>query len=450
MGSNVRAAARLDRLPISRFHWRILSLIGAGLFLDSSEIYIGGGVTGATLREGWSTLESNATFVTMTFAGLVVGAWTAGIVGDRLGRRFSYQFNLVIFGLASLAAAFAPNMTVLIGLRFIMGIGLGAELVIGYAMFTEFVPPGSRGRLVALLSMVANSAVFFASLLSLWIIPNFGWRYMFAIVGIAAIIVWFLRKTLPESPRWLEEVGREGEADEVLSAIEREVYAGKPIPRAPDIPFQLKTTVSLGVLFSPSILPRTIVGCLIMMVIGFSVYGLVGWLPSFFVKQGQTIVQSLTWSTIMSLGGPAGGLIGFLLADRIGRRSAIIGAVLCASAFGLVYQFVTQPGLLLLTGFLLVTAIYTLVVVGQAIYVPELFATPYRMRGTGVCGTAGRLTSAVIQYFVIWLFGLGGVSLVVGAVVVSMLLLGAAVWLLGIETRTKPLEAIAAEVRSPT
>jgi putative MFS transporter len=444
MGSNVRAAARLDRLPISRFHWRILSLIGAGLFLDSSEIYIGGGVTAATLREGWSTLESNATFVTMTFAGLVVGAWTAGIVGDRLGRRFSYQFNLAIFGLASLAATFAPNMTVLIGLRFIMGIGLGAELVIGYAMFTEFVPPGSRGRLVALLSMVANSAVFFASLLSLWIIPNFGWRYMFAIVGIAAIIVWFLRKTLPESPRWLEEVGREGDAEEVLSSIEREVYAGKPVPSAPDIPFQPRTTVSLGVLFSPSILPRTIVGCLIMMVIGFSVYGLVGWLPSFFVKQGQTIVQSLTWSTIMSLGGPAGGLIGFLLADRIGRRSAIIAAVLCASAFGLVYQFVTEPSLLVLIGFLLVTAIYTLVVVGQAIYVPELFATPYRMRGTGVCGTAGRLTSAVIQYFVIWLFGLGGVSLVVSAVVVSMLLLGAAVWLLGIETRTKPLEAIAA------
>jgi len=443
MASSVRAAARLDRLPISRFHWRILSLIGAGLFLDASEIYIGGGVTGALLRDGWSTLESNATFVTMTFVGLVIGAWAAGIVGDRLGRRFSYQFNLAIFGLASLAAVFAPSMTVLIGLRFIMGIGLGAELVIGYAMFTEFVPPGSRGRLVALLSMLANSAVFFASLLSLWIIPSFGWRYMFAIVGVGAIIVWFLRKSLPESPRWLEAVGRGAEAEEVLSAIEREVYAGKPVPPVADLPVETRRSVPLRVLFSPEILPRTILGCMIMMVIGFSVYGLVAWLPSFFVKQGQTIVQSLAWSTIMSLGGPAGGLIGFLVADRIGRRSAIIAAVLFASAFGIVYQFMTEPGLLLLTGFLLVTAIYTMIVIGQAIYVPELFATPYRMRGTGVCGTAGRITSAVIQYFVIWLFGLGGVSLVVGAVVVSMLLLAAAVWLLGVETRTKPLEAIA-------
>ena len=443
MASSVRAAARLDRLPISRFHWRILSLIGAGLFLDASEIYIGGGVTGALLRDGWSTLESNATFVTMTFVGLVIGAWAAGIVGDRLGRRFSYQFNLAIFGLASLAAVFAPSMTVLIGLRFIMGIGLGAELVIGYAMFTEFVPPGSRGRLVALLSMLANSAVFFASLLSLWIIPSFGWRYMFAIVGVGAIIVWFLRKSLPESPRWLEAVGRGAEAEEVLSAIEREVYAGKSVPPVADLPVEARRSVPLRVLFSPEILPRTILGCMIMMVIGFSVYGLVAWLPSFFVKQGQTIVQSLAWSTIMSLGGPAGGLIGFLVADRIGRRSAIIAAVLFASAFGIVYQFMTEPGLLLLTGFLLVTAIYTMIVIGQAIYVPELFATPYRMRGTGVCGTAGRITSAVIQYFVIWLFGLGGVSLVVGAVVVSMLLLAAAVWLLGVETRTKPLEAIA-------
>jgi MFS transporter, putative metabolite:H+ symporter len=444
MASSVRAPARLDRLPISRFHWRVLSLIGAGLFLDSSEIYIGGSVTGALLRDGWSTLELNAAFVTMTFAGLVIGAWTAGVIGDRLGRRFSYQFNLAIFGLASLAAAVAPNMTVLIGLRFIMGVGLGAELVIGYAMFAEFVPPSRRGSLVALLSMVANSAVFFASLLSLWIIPRFGWRYMFAIVGVGAIIVWFLRKSLPESPRWLEEVGRNAEAEEVLSAIELEVYAGKPIPPAADIPVEAKTVVPLSVLFSPEILPRTIVGCMIMMVIGFSVYGLVGWLPSFFVKQGLTIVQSLTWSTVMSLGGPTGGLIGFLVADRLGRRSAIIAAVLCASAFGLAYQFVTEPSLLLLTGFLLVSAIYTIVVVGQAIYVPELFATAYRMRGTGFCGTAGRLTSAMIQYFVIWLFGLGGVSLVVDAVVVSMLLLGLAVWLLGIETRSKPLEEIAA------
>jgi putative MFS transporter len=438
------AAGRLDRLPISAFHWRLLWLIGAGVFLDSFEIYVGGSVTGVLLRDGWSTLASNATFVTVTFIGLTIGALAAGIIGDRFGRRFSYQINLAIFGIASLAAAFAPNMTVLIALRFIMGIGLGAELVVGYATFAEFVPPRLRGRMVALLAAVSNSAVFFASLISLWVIPNFGWRYMFAIVGVGALVVWILRKSLPESPRWLEATGRFDEAERVLAKIEAEVYRGAPPPAFIPAPVPVRTAPGLGILFSPGLLARTFTGCLLMMVIGIAIYGLIGWLPSFFIKQGYSIVQSLTWSTVMSLGGPAGGILGYLLADRIGRRMTIILAALSASVFGIVYVFITDQNMLLLVGFLLVAAIYTLVIVAQAIYVPELFATPYRLRGTGVCGTAGRITSAVIQYFIIWLFTLGGVPFVVGAVVVSLVIAALVVWATGIETRAKPLEQVAA------
>lgn len=88
-------------------------------------------------------MSLNAGFVMATFIGVMAGAWAAGIVGDRLGRRFAYQFNLMLFGLASLAAAFAPNMDVLIGLRFIMGLGLGAEVVLGYGMLTKFMPARS-------------------------------------------------------------------------------------------------------------------------------------------------------------------------------------------------------------------------------------------------------------------------------------------------------------------
>src|ERR1700761_5210199 len=130
--ASVNAGARLDRLPICSFHWRILALIGAGMFLDAFDIYLAGGVLGAVLKQGWSTLELNAAFVSATFVGMTLGAWSAGILGDRFGRRFSYQVNLAIFGLASLAAAVAPTMTALIGARFFIGIGLGAEIVVGY------------------------------------------------------------------------------------------------------------------------------------------------------------------------------------------------------------------------------------------------------------------------------------------------------------------------------
>ena len=106
---DINAGARLDRLPICGFHWRILTLIGAGMFLDAFDIYLAGGVLGAVVKDGWSTIELNAAFVSATFVGMTIGAWFSGILGDRFGRRFSYQVNLAIFGLASIAAAFAST-----------------------------------------------------------------------------------------------------------------------------------------------------------------------------------------------------------------------------------------------------------------------------------------------------------------------------------------------------
>ena len=108
----------------------------------------------------WSTPAQNANFISMTFAGMVVGAWVAGVTGDHYGRRFSYQINLLIFGLASLAGAAAPSMDWLIAARFVMGIGLGAEIVVGYVTLSEFTPPQSRGRWGAGLAVCTNSALF--------------------------------------------------------------------------------------------------------------------------------------------------------------------------------------------------------------------------------------------------------------------------------------------------
>ena len=108
--TTVSAGARLDRLPVSRLHWRLLGLIGAGLFLDGFDVYLASGLLGALVQSGWSDLAHNAQFISVTFAGMFVGAWLAGVLGDRYGRRFAYQTNLLIFGLASLAGAAAPSM----------------------------------------------------------------------------------------------------------------------------------------------------------------------------------------------------------------------------------------------------------------------------------------------------------------------------------------------------
>ncbi len=440
VSAGIQVGPRLDRLPVCGFHRKLMALLAAGIFLDAFDIYLGGSVLGTLVKEGWSTLELNALFVTMTFAGLVIGAWTAGIVGDWLGRRVSYQVNLAIFGLASLAAVFAPSMSWLIALRFVMGIGLGAELVIGYATLAEFVPPGQRGRLVAILAAVANSSVFVAALLSLWIIPAYGWRAMFGLVGVAAILVWIARKALPESPRWLESKGRFAEAEAIVAAMEES--AARLGPLAPIGPAAPKPEPSgLADLFGKH-LRETIVGSTVMVVIGISIYGFVGWLPTFFVKQGHSIVTSLTWSMIMSLGGPVGGLIGLSLVDRLGRKLILVSFAVAAALIGLVYQGIADDNLLLLTGFLLISSMYTIVVVGQAIYLPELFPTEIRMRGTGVCSTAGRLTSAVIQFLIVSIFNFGGLPGVLIFVVCALAVLALVVATLGKETAKVPLEAL--------
>ena len=117
------------------------------MFFDSFDIYLAGSVLGELVHSGWSTVPLNARFISATFVGMVIGAAGAGWLGDRYGRRFTYQFNLAIFGVGSLACAAAPDMGWLIAARFVTGIGLGAEIVIGYATMLEFMPPAYRGAL---------------------------------------------------------------------------------------------------------------------------------------------------------------------------------------------------------------------------------------------------------------------------------------------------------------
>jgi putative MFS transporter len=225
------------------------------------------------VKEGFTDLRHGAMFVSATFVGMMIGAFAAGYVGDRLGRRYSYQLNLGIFGLASIAACFAPNIEWLIALRFIMGVGLGAELVVAAGTLAEFVPPATRGKWVSLLAIIINSGLFAALAAGYWIIPNLGWRYMFAVAGVGALVVWFLRHRMPESPRWLESVGKLDEAEATLISIEREVEAqvGKlpPVQRVVDLNVGV---TSFRTLFVPGMRGRTCVAALtaIAVNIGFT------------------------------------------------------------------------------------------------------------------------------------------------------------------------------------
>jgi MFS transporter, putative metabolite:H+ symporter len=436
------AGARLDRLPISTFHRRIMGLIGAGMFFDGFDIYVAATVLGATFKSGFSTMSQNAQFMSVTFVGMMLGSFLTGFLGDRYGRRFTYQANLAIFGFACLASAFAPSMTVLILLRFVMGAGLGAENVVGYSTMTEFVPPQARGKWLGGMNVIVVSGLPVAALLGTLIIPRFGWRAMFILGGLGALVVWYLRKALPESPRWLESAGRNEEAEALLQSIEREVSQQHGPLRAPVLSASAPPTRNLASLFSPLLLPRMIVGATTLIVMNTLIFGFVTWLPTFFVHEGLSIVTSFSYSLVMSLGAPVGSAIGAFTADSWGRKPTIVGASLFTILLGGIYPFIHHPAALLTIGFLLTIPIYVLVALLFAIYIPELFPTEVRLRAAGICNTFGRAATILTPFLAVALFrshGIGGVlSLMIGLLIVQIVV----VLIFGVEPKKRRLEEL--------
>jgi MFS transporter, putative metabolite:H+ symporter len=440
MAAAVNAGGRLDRLPISWFHYRIFWLVGAGMFFDGYDLYVGTAVLPALLQSKFSTLVQNAQFVSFTFFGMTIGALVTGFLGDRFGRRFTYQFNLAIFGLASLAAAFAPDNTTLNWLRLIMGLGLGAEIVVGYSTLTEFVPPSSRGRWLAFMAFLVVSGLPVTTLLGNLIIPNFGWRPLFVIAGVGALIVWYLRKSLPESPRWLESSGRTDEAEAVLQAIEQEASGAGPLP-TPAAPVPAPA-FSLASLFQGDLLRRMLVGSWVLITVNTLIFGFVTWIPQFFVTQGVSVARSLAYTLVIVIGSPIGCAIGAFCADAVGRRPTIIGASIASLIFGSLYPFAPAPVLLLIIGFLLIVAIYVQVAVLFGVYTPELFPTEVRLRANGICNTFGRAATIVSPFIVIGLFQSYGIIGVLALMALLLVIQIIAVWGWGVEPRAKPLELL--------
>jgi putative MFS transporter len=450
MAASVNAGARLDRLPISSFHYRIFWLVGAGMFFDGYDLYVAGSVLAATIQTRFSTLPQNLQFVSLTFLGMTIGSLITGFVGDKYGRRFTYQINLLIFGLASLAAAFAQDMPQLIVCRFIQGLGLGAEIVVGYSTLTEFVPPASRGRWLSFLAFLTVCGFPVTAMLGYLIIPNWGWRPMFIIAGLGSLIVWYLRKNLPESPRWLESKGRDAEAEALLQAIEKEVAGSRTLPAAATAAPVLQLTAAS--MFRPPILQRLLVGSWVLITINTLIFGFVIFLPQFFLQQGLTITNSLGYTVVLAGASLVGCALGAVLSDSVGRRWSIIGASLLTIVTGWIYAHfsaASDPVMVLSVGAVLIIAIYVQTAILFGVYTPELFPTEIRLRANGICNTLGRGATVVSPFVVGFLmvnYALPGVIwLMIGLVAVQIV----AVYFWGVEPARRPLEGLDPKIAVP-
>ena len=383
--------SRMDRAHETPMFHRIVTLVAAGMLMDS------------------------------IFLGLLVGSLLAGFVGDLKGRRVAYQINLLLFGGFTFLGAFAPNMAVLSLCRLGAGLGLGAEIVTGFAMVNEFAPMNRRGHWCAIVSLVANCGVPIAMLLCAWIIPRWSWRPLFVAIGLVAAIIWWLRRDIPESPRWLAVRGRYDEADAIVKQLE--ANGSEPIDAAAKA--DTSDTRNAG--------GRSLGICLLVAVVAVAAtnvcsYAFTSWVPTILVKRGINLSSSLLTSTVMMLGAPVGCLIGSLLIDRIGRKGTIVPAFLFTGVFGLMYAFQTSTVSAIIVGFLLMMCLYVLMASVVAVYAPELFATKVRFRCVGFANAVAKLLNVLMPMVVGWMLtSLGATSIFVAIsaiAIASMLIVG--------------------------
>ena len=441
----------MDRLPISKWHYNILILMGLGLFVDSFDNYMGGVVLANLVQLGWSNNYLNATFASVTMGGLFLGSLFAGFAGDHLGRKFAYQVNLLIFGVAAIAASFATDMTVLIALRGVMGIGLGAELVVGFGTFPEFVPAHTRGKWVSFLSLIANVAPPIAIAVAYFVMPAFGWRAMFLIGGVFALIVWVLRHNLPESPRWYEAHGELEKADKLLTDVEKKIEAEKGIKLPPAAEVELADTnevnqVSFWDLFRGTLLKRTIVASALLIGMNTIVYTVINWVPTIFVQNGISVTKSTGMMALIMFGAPLGVFISSQVVDRFPRKKMAITLLIVIGLLGYFYSLQRTESMIVMVGFILTVVNYIFTCFSCSVYVPELWPTESRLRGMGLANAIGRVSAVVSPFGVAWLLSNFGATAVFVGLAVVLLVIAFIIATLGIETRHKTLEEISREM----
>jgi putative MFS transporter len=270
---------------------------------------------------------------------------------------------------------------------------------------------------------------------------------MFVIAGIGSLIVWYLRKNLPESPRWLEAQGRTAEADALMTTIEKEVEQSAGALPAPAAAVVAPLASAMDMLRSP-MLQRMIVGSWVLITINTLIFGFVIFLPQFFLRQGLTITNSLAYTMVLAIASLIGCALGAWSSDAIGRRVSIIGASIATIVLGYWYarsNAASDPVTVLAVGFFLIVAIYVQTAMLFGVYTPELFPTEIRLRANGICNTFGRGATVVSPFVVGFLminYGLPGVVwLMIGLIVVQIVVVGA--W--GVEPRARALEDVAAK-----
>lgn len=395
--SSLSKNERLDRLPVTSKHKKLLVGSGVGWALDAMDVGLISFIM-AALAVHWN-LESTQTswIATAGFVGMALGASLGGLLADKFGRRHVFALTLLVYGLATGASALATGLAVLIALRFIVGLGLGAELPVASTLISEFAPRRIRGRMVVLLEAFWAAGWIAAAIIGTFVVgaSDSGWRWALAIGMVPAAYALYVRLALPESVRYLEAKNRHQEAEEIVTSFENAALAeGKNLDSdlAPEV--ALDEAFEGSSIWSSRLRARTAALWIIWFCINLSYYGAFIWIPSLLVADGFTLVRSFSFTLIITLAQLPGYAAAAWLIEVWGRRATLavflVGSAVSAGAFGLADSEVS----IIIAGCFL--SFFNLGAWG-ALYAigPELYPTHIRGRGTGAAAGFGRIASII-------------------------------------------------------
>lgn len=424
---------RLDVLHWSRFHTMITAVLGVGWLLDAFEVNIVGSVLGVIQTVFHLDATQASWVVSIWLIGIMIGAFVFGYLADRYGRKRLFIATLVMYSVFTVLTALSPNYTFLMIFRFLTAIGVGAEYTAINSAISEFIPPKNRGKVNGLVMNFWPLGAMIAALVNLFFINllavDVGWRVGFAFGAIAAIFVVWMRRSLPESPRWLLTKGRGQEADGIVREIEAQAgQANEAVIAAIAVDSKQAQPFFSQVMELATRYPgRLTLGCILDLSEAFGYYGMFTFLALAVLPAVNIPATQIPWFYFLgNFGGLLGGLTMLTIIDRLGRKITVpmfytlaaISAVLLAPATG------TKSGLIVLLTFMLANFFATGAWTSAYPTFSEIFPTHLRSTGIGLSVAVGRIGAAASAPLLIWIaLGPTGIP---GALVTLALL-----WLVG-------------------
>lgn len=402
---------RLDRLPITSKHRRLLVGSGIGWALDAMDVGLVAFVI-AALAQHWDLSKATTSWIaSIGFIGMAVGATLGGMLADKIGRRQVFAATLLLYGLATGASALSWSVASLMVFRFLVGLGLGAELPVASTLVSEFAPRRIRGRMVVWLEAFWAVGWIMAAVVGTFVVAHGenGWRWGFAIGALPALYAIVVRMGLPESVRFLESKGRHDEAESVVASFEAAADPNE-IDRTPAPGAEPEVS---GGIWGPAMRARTAAFWAVWFGVSLSYYGAFTWIPSLLVEQGFTLVRSFEFTLIITLAQLPGYFAAAWLIEVWGRRATLSSFLAGSALSAVLYGLAGAPWQIIAAGCLL--SFFNLGAWG-ALYAigPELYPTSIRGAGTGAGAAFGRIGSIIAPLIVPPVLAFGGKGAVFG------------------------------------